>query len=449
MTEGERMAPTPQPDTTTDDPATRDGEMNDHPTTGDHRQAQSRPVVRTIKTMLRGLLALAILAGGVWVALWFNWTEGTVQTSSTEESARLVDVTTVQRGDRQVTLHAMGDVRPAREVVIRPRVSGKITEQNASFVPGGHFQADQTMVQIDQSDYRDAITQRESELQQARATLKIERGDQAVAREELQILEADIPQINRDLILRKPQVNQAKASVKSAQAALNQARADLNRTTIEAPFDGHIVSRSVTAGNNVSAGDQMAEYVGSDHYWIQVAVPVAHLRWIDLPGPDQAKGSAARITDAHNWGDNAFRRGHVTRLIGQLESQSRMAQVLVRVDDPLALSAEHEDKPRLILDAFVDVALKGQTLDDVVAIDRSYLRANDVVWVMNDENRLDIREVTVAFRGQQTAYIRDGLNDGEQLIKTNLAAPVPDMLLRTADADKDPGISGNGETDDE
>jgi len=408
---------------------------NGEPTGVADRAEGSASVGRLLRTIVRGLVALMILGVGVFAALWFNWTEGKAQTGEAgEESARLVETTEVTPETTRVTVRAMGNVMPAREVVIRPRVSGKILEQNASFVPGGHFESGEQMLRIDRSDYEDTILQRESELTQAQANLKIERGDQAVAREELQLLEADIPEANRELILREPQVNQAKASVKSARAALNQARAQLERTTIEAPFDGHLVSRSASAGNNISQGDQLATYIGSDRYWIELAIPAAHLRWIEVPDRSGEGGSPVRITNPDTWGDEAYREGEVTRLIGRLEENSRMAQVLISVEDPLALRDEHAGKPRLILDAFVDAVIQGDRLEDVVVIDRSYLRQNDVVWVMNEADRLEVRDVSVAFRGKRLAYIDDGLADGDRVVKTNLSAPVPDMRLRTASA---------------
>ena len=393
------------------------------------------PFMRFLRTVVRGLIALLILGAGVYAALWFNWTEGTVQAGGeTKESARLVETVTVQPKDTRVTIRAMGEVRPAREVVIRPRVSGKIVSQHSSFVPGGHFEAGERMVQIDRSDYRDTVQQRQSDLARAKATLKIEQGDQAVAREELALLEADIPRINRDLILRKPQVNQARASVRAAEAGLSQAKRNLERTSINAPFDGHLVSRSVTAGNNVAQGDQLATLVGSNEYWVELAVPVSSLRWMTIPdGPDE-RGSPVVVTNDGNWGPNAQRRGRVARFIGRLEENSRLAQILVSIKDPLALSEANDGKPRMILDAFVDVQIKGRPLDDVTVIKRAYLREQGVVWVMDESDRLTIRDVSVAFRGQKRAYIKDGLKDGDRVVTTNLSSPVEDMLLRQPDS---------------
>jgi len=102
-----------------------------------HRRG--RMWMRVLRGVVRGVIALLILGVGVYAALWFNWTEGTVQAGGGGEaqSARLVETVTVERGTRRVTLSAMGTVMAARKVTLRPRVSGKIVSQNASFVPAG------------------------------------------------------------------------------------------------------------------------------------------------------------------------------------------------------------------------------------------------------------------------------------------------------------------------
>jgi hypothetical protein len=142
-----------------------------------------------------------------------------------------------------------------------------------------------------------------------------------------------------------------------------------------------------------------------------------------------AEPSPAHITDRRAWGDHAHRRGRVARLIGRLEEGTRLARVLVAVEDPLANDAP-TGTPRLILDAFVDVEITGRTVDNAVVIDRNLVRENDTVWIMNDEDRLETREVSIAFRGRRHAYVTAGINDGDRVIRTNLQAPIDGMLLR-------------------
>ena len=401
---------------------------------GRSRRRRGR-VLPVVLGVLKGLIALGILGGGVYAAYWFNATEGTVEASpqQTEEASRLVETVLAERGDPRVRVRAMGTVMAAREAVIRPRVEGMIVEQSGSFVPGGFFEEGAFMVQLDRSDYEQAIVQRESDVASAEAALRIEEGDQAVAREELDLLEIDIPEINRDLILRIPQVKRAEASVQSAKAALRAAELDLERTRITAPFDGHVVTRSSGVGNNVSAGEQLATFVGSDRYWIELAVPVSSLRWIEIPPEPSGTGSPARVVYRRGWGGGVSREGHVTQLVGRLEQQSRLARVIVSVDDPRALGESNSGKPELLLDAFVEVTIEGRRLPDGFVIDRDLIREDDTVWIMGGDDRLDIRDVSIAFRGKEHAYVTDGLQDGERVVTTNLQMPVAGMLLREAE----------------
>jgi len=391
--------------------------------------------------LLKVCLVLALLGGGAYAAWWFNATEGRAQRGAGErgEASRLVEVDVVRRGDQEVRLRAMGTVMPANEAAISPRVAGTIVGQSASFVPGGFFDAGEFMVQIDRADYEQALVQRESDLARAEADLKIELGDQAVAEEELELLAVDIPEINRDLILRKPQVNRARAAVRSARASVRSAALDLERTRIVAPFDGQLVERNASVGNNVGEGEVIGTLVGTDVYWVEIALPVGSLRWIDVPRNAGDRASVARVSNRRGWGDGVHREGRVERLVGRLEQGTRLARLIVSVPDPLGLD-DGSVVPELLLDSFVEVVIEGRVLEDSFVVDRDLIRDNDIVWVMNGEDRLESRRVEVAFRGRDRAYVTAGLDDGDRVVRTNLQAPVDGMLLRR----EPPGDAGAG-----
>ena len=414
--------------------------MNDRPP-----NKTSRPL-RLIWVLAAGVLRILIVGGlvgaGVWAAYWFNATEGASRRvdETRAEASRLVQIEVARRERATVLVRAMGTVTATREVVIRPRVGGEIVEQHENFVPGGFFDRGSFLVRIDPSDYQQTVKERESALAQAEAALKIELGDQAVAEEELELLDIEIPEINRDLILRIPQVNRARAEIRAAEAALARAELDLERTRIAAPFDGHLVERFVSEGDNVGAGDQLAVFVGAQEYWVDLSVPIASLRWIRTPGQGGA-GSPAIVRQPGAWGDGVSREGVVAQRIGRLEEGSRLARVLVRIPDPLARDPAREGKPEMILGAFVDVEIRGRAIDDAFVIDRDHLREGDTVWVMGDDDRLEIKEVGVEHRGRDEVYITSGLEDGDRVVRTNLTTPVEGMLLRVADGDA-PGREG-------
>ncbi len=399
------------------------------------RGSRRRVVLAVLSGLAQLVVVVGLLGGGVFAAIWFNDTEPARRSDEgpREEVARPVVVDVARRETAPVRVAAMGTVVPAREATLRPRVSGMIVDQHEEFAPGGFFEAGSFLLQIERIDYEQTLLQRESELARAEAALQIELGDQAVAREELELLEVDIPEINRDLILRIPQVNQAKAEVRSAEAAVQRAQLELERTRIVAPFDGQVVRRSAAVGNNVGPGDALEAFVGAETYWIELSVPVASLRWIGVRSPTGAPGSRATVRFPAGWGPDATREGEVIQRIGRLEDGSRLARVLVSVPDPLDLQREPPGMAPLLLGAYVTVEIEGRRLDDVMVIDRDLVReggGGDVVWVMGADDRLDIRPVEIAHRGRDIAYVTAGLDDGDRLVRTNLTTPVEGMLLR-------------------
>ena len=68
-------------------------------------------------------------------------------------------------------------------------------------------------------------------------------------------------------------------------------------------------------------------------------------------------------------------------------------------------------------------------MDSVVRLNRDRLREDETVWVMQKDS-LDIRKVEVVLKDAEYAYIRSGLNAGDQVVQTNLSTVVEGAALR-------------------
>ena len=88
------------------------------------------------------------------------------------------------------------------------------------------------LLRIDPADFENALSIRESELQQAQASLEIEEGRQSLAKEELALLKETIDETNRALVLREPQFASIQAQVSAAEAAVERAKLDLERSRV-------------------------------------------------------------------------------------------------------------------------------------------------------------------------------------------------------------------------
>lgn len=344
----------------------------------------------------------------------------------------LVDTKTVSADTARPLIRAMGTVRPVDEVVLSPRVSGQVVDRSASFDPGERVREGDVLLRIDPADYRNALQQQESALRQAEADLQIEMGRQNIAENDYELLQDTLSAANRDLVLRKPQLNAARSQVESARASVEQARLNLQRTTIRAPFDAEILERNVSVGSQVAPSDNLARLVGRDSYWVEATVPLSHLQWLDrMPSMEAAMSNQAtvRIRNRTAWPEDTHREGFVARIAGALENQTRMARVLVAVPDPTAMRPEHEGQPPLVIGSYVEVQLPARPMPDIVRLNRDYLRENDTVWVMENDS-LQIRNVDVVLKDATYAYIRDGLSTGDAVITSTLATVQEGAPLR-------------------
>lgn len=379
------------------------------------------------KTLLICLLIL--LTGGAIVFIIFSSEPTAESTSASQETAMLVDVIEAQRDTYRPSFQAMGTVRPSQDIILSPRVSGQVLSLSPNFTPGSYVQEGDTLLQVDPSDYENLLQQRQSEVQQAVADLEIEMGRQNVAQQDYELLEDTLTGENKSLVLREPQLNAARSAVQSARAAVKQAELDLQRTTIEAPFDAHIISRNTNIGSQVAPGDELGRLVGRDTYWVEATVPQAQLRWLNVANNGATQGSSVQIRNRTGWHPGEYRTGFLFRLVGALENQTRMARLLIAVPDPLGHQEKNKDLPPLIIDSFVEAHIQGKELPDVIRLNRDYIRENDAVWIMEEE-QLRIREVDIILRDAQYAYISKGLSEQDQIVTTNLSTVTDGARLR-------------------
>lgn len=383
------------------------------------------------------LFSLGILLSGALVTtLIFSTEPSAKRAGATQQTAMLVDVIKAERGTFSPNIQAMGTVEPAQDIVLSARVSGEVIKLGRKFTPGGYVEKGDTLLQIDPSDYRQTLQQRQSELSQATSDLTLEMGLQEAARKEFESYGDSLSEENKARVLRQPQLKAAKARVQSARAAVKQAKLNLQRTTVRAPFDAHILSRNINVGSQVAAGNNLGRLVGLDEYWIEATVPVSSLQWISIPN-DNSRGTPVKLRNRTAWPENTYRTGYIHKLLGSLGQETRMARILISVPDPQAYHSEAE-KPRLMIGSFVEATIRGEQLSDVVRLNRDHLRENETVWVMQD-GKLDIRDVEIVFRDARFAYISEGLQNNDQIVTTNLSTVTDGAPLRLQGSEQPSG----------
>jgi len=401
-----------------------------------NRPEQPRRILRElISGAIKIVLALAIIGGALLLYHYQIRTSPRVGRKKPPAQAKLVQVIPVRKDDCPTTVIADGIVMPAQEVSLRPQVTGQIVELSPDVIPGGIVKTGQNLMRIDHRDYEILVQQRQYDVARTAKDFKVEQGNQAIAQQEYKLLGEVIREEDRELVLREPQLASAEAAQVSANAALQKAKLDLTRCDINTPFNAIIREKLIDLGATVSLSSNLVTLIGTDEAWIEVKVWVDKLKWLTIPRRNGDSGSSVKIYNTLTWGADRFRTGRVLCLAGELETQGRLTRLLVAVDDPFCLKPENRDLPQLLMGSYVSAEVRGQTLNSGFPIQVSHLRENGAaVWIMDDAGRLEIRPVQIAFRGPDSVYVTEGLTEDEQLVVTDISAPVPGMPLRVAPA---------------
>jgi RND family efflux transporter MFP subunit len=373
--------------------------------------------------MLTFVLCLVIVAGGLVLAGYIKKTAPKAQRRPPDRNVPRVEIMAMFPGDHQVSVSAMGTVAPAKEMTLKSRVSGQVQSVHPEFVAGGIVVRGQRLLKIDPQDYQLALARKESQVINSEYELKVELGFQDVARREWSLLNKGTPAdaADEELALRKPHLAKARSDLVAAQAELEQAKLNLSRTDITAPFNAFVRETYIESGSQVSTQDALADLVGTDEYWIRVALPVDRLRWVRIPSSRSDTGAPAVV---HYRGYE--RSGRVLRLLGDLEPQGRMARIMVSVDDPLGRGDREPGQP-LLIGEYVRVEIRGETLADIYRIPRSALRDNNTIWLVDADGALQIKPVVTVWSDDRHVLIHDRITPGDRLVVSDLAAPVAGM----------------------
>jgi RND family efflux transporter MFP subunit len=387
------------------------------------------------RRLLNLFISLLVIVLGLGVATYITHKAPKAQKRAPVKVIPVVEVQVVEPGDHRIMVPAMGTVVPAREVELKAQVSGKVLSLHPEFIEGGYLKENAQILKIDPVDYQLTVTLAEAKVKDAESALELAEEEANAAREEWRLLNENTANTNDappPLVAKEPQLAAAQARLKAEHAELKRAELDLKRTSVRAPFNSIVRTKSVEVGSLVTPQDPLAELVGVDEYWIQVSVPVDYLRWISVPKGKREKGSQVRVVHRNGY----ERSGEVIELLGDLETQGRMARILVAVKDPLGLKDTGQTIRPLLIGDYVRVKIEGSPLSQVFRIPRTALRDNDTIWVVGDDSTLDIRPVKIIWRDSQTVLLDQGLDPGDRVIVSDLAAPVKGMKIQMEGAER-------------
>jgi multidrug efflux pump subunit AcrA (membrane-fusion protein) len=195
-----------------------------------------------------------------------------------------------------------------------------------------------------------------------------------------------------------------------------------------------VVSETVDLGQYINAGQPIAKIYSIEAVEIEVPLEDWELAWFNIPpnpvsinGHNSPRaGSEVEVHSKFAGGEHLW-QGRVVRTTGQVDITSRMVSVVVEVPEPFKGA---NGRPPLVPGMFVEVLIKGKTLDNAVAVPRFALHNKNQLWVVN-QDKLHITELDVVRRDKDYAYVTSGLKDGAVIVVSSLDTVTEAMQVRT------------------
>lgn len=368
-----------------------------------------------------------IVAAIVLVVLLASMRSAPAERAPTQ-TATPVQVIEARIGEQAFSVRSQGTVRPVTESALSAEVSGRLVSVSDNFVAGGYFQAGDVLAEIDPADYQAALLQAEAELARAQAQLSEEQARSDQARRDWVQARGTEREPN-ELILRLPQVAGARAAVQAAEASVQQASRNLERTRVRVPFDGLVRQREADLGQFVSTGSVLGRVFAIESAEVRLPLSDRDLAFLDLPAPGRpdSNGPAVQLT-ARLAGEQRQWNARIVRTEAVIDETTRLSYAVARVADPYALMGRNRASV-LPMGTFVQAEIEGRLTDGLIRLPRGTLRQDNQLYLANDEDELEIRQIEVVRSTPEHVYVRGDIQVGERVITTAMPTPLPGQLL--------------------
>lgn len=299
-------------------------------------------------------------------------------------------------------LTGLGTVTAANTVTLRSRVDGDLIALH--FNEGQEVKAGQLLAEIDPRPYQVALIQAEGQLAKSNATLANAKRD--LARYEKLAKTSLVSQ--QELDTQRSLVSETQGTIKADEGSVASARLNLTYSRVTSPIDGRVGLKQVDIGNYVSSGDTTGIVVITQTHPIDL---IFSLPENDISAILSAQKQGAVPVEAWDRSNKTLlTTGALLSLDNQIDTTTGTVKLKARF--------ENQDD-RLFPNQFVNARLKVSTLQDAIVIPAAALQMGNegsFVWVVNSDNKVSKKIVTIEFQDSEKVVIKAGLEAGEKVV---------------------------------
>ena len=319
-----------------------------------------------------------------------------------------------------------GRIDAVNSVALKARVAGFLQER--LFEEGDIVKKGQTLFVLEREPFEAQVAEAAANLAKAQADAKNAKLNLDRALELRKT--GNVSQSTVDT--RQAEDSVAKAQVLQAQAALNLAKLDLGYTNIKAPFTGKIGLSIYSVGEYLPVNTTLASMVSYDPTYVLFSISERELLLMQNAGILESNGDNLAIS-------LVMADSSIYRYGGQINFTD------VTVDDSTDTVKMRAVFPnpnkQLISGQFVSVLLEYEAPEEKIVISQAALMssaASKYVYVVDAQNKIVNKPVSVGTEQGKDIVILDGLEAGDRVVITGLqkVRPGQEVIIDSVPAAK-------------
>lgn len=366
-----------------------------------------------MKTVLRGLVGIIIIAIGLGVASFLIGLKPEPPVKSPPKSVRLVKTMKATPSNQIPETYIQGRVAALNKIEVFAEVTGVVLPSSKDFRAGTYFQRGETMVRIDGEELKmSLIAQRSGFLQLLTSSLADIKVDYPSSYENWRAYTANLD-VNAALKSLPEPVSDQEKFFLSNRGILNQFYAirsseeRLSKYTLAAPFSGEVTLSAINQGSLVRAGQKLGELVSGNGFEVESAVSRDALQVI-------AKGDAVSFS-----GDDGNEyKGTVSRISQTLDPSTQTAKVFCTLDAPSVNDG-----------VYLNGVIYSKPKADVIKLPVELLVDENQVFALKNDSLLELKPVQVVHRSEENILIT-GLSTGDELLAEPVSGAYSGMTVK-------------------
>lgn len=311
-----------------------------------------------------------------------------------------------------IRIESEGILQPRIETQFISPVAGQVIEIGENFYPGRFFQKGEVLFKLDDSDYKFQVKNAETNLAQAELAFELEKALSVQAKKDWEKL--NLGEAN-DLVLRKPQLKQAKKNLESAQVSLTFAQEQLEDTVFRAPYSGYLLSRTIDLGTEITGGmsGPIASAYSSGDAEIRLPLTESERLLIDTKNLNE---NTVRLYDS----GKLVAQGKIQRIEASLNPNNRLFYAVALIENAFPEDNQIHTS-EMFRGQYLDAMIDGILIDKAFTLPNEAIRESSTIYTITNQNQLVEKNITVISSNSKQVIVSTGLDDGDRVV----VSPVP------------------------